>query len=944
MADMNLNEFLKKQSSNNFPNSIITHTRIPDPQYNIYAGKYYIPPELLPTFYDLYYKHVFINKNPERITETQNKICGPFVVDFDFRYDPEIINRQHSIQHIQDIIFEYLDQLKKYYIFDERPFHLFIFEKPDIYYDEKQNVKKDGIHMIIGIQVERSIQVLIREKMISILPEICNDLHFTKTCKWENVLDNGITAGTTNWQLYGSAKPKCQTYQLTQYYTINMDTNDNEFQIILHEKPTDFDLKTRFPELSVQYDKHPKFEMTEFGLEEYKKKQSTNVTLQSKPNRKISIKVIPSQIEYDEEDLKEETEQEKIQLKDITNQEILDKAIDIMIKNFERNQEYEAIEAHKFAQILPEKYYEPGSHNLNIKVAFALKHTDDKLFLSWVKVRSKAIDFNYDTIPELYQRWKKITNGKTDGVTKRSILYWAKTENFEQYEEIKSQTIDVYLEEAINTGTEYDFAKVLKQMYKDNYICINHKNQVWYKFKNHRWNTDTGVTLRNNISTELYKLIEKKQDHIANLMHQFNQTDDEEKLNYYKKKVTLIGIVKLKLKKTSDKNNIMRESSEIFYDADFDKKIDTNKYLLCFENGVIDFKTKTFRDGTPEDYISLSTKINYIPLSEVDQSIVEEINKFMEQLFPVEDLRNYMWDHLASSLIGTNKNHCFNLYHGTGSNGKSVLSDLMAQTLGDYKGLAPLSLLTEKRGKIGGTSDEILQLRGKRYVVTQEPSKFDKLNEGPMKELTGGDPIQARGLYKESIIFEPQFTLAVCTNNLFDIESNDDGTWRRIKKIDFISKFVDDIEEYNDETQYLFKKDPELKEKFPIWAPVFASILVDRAFKTDGIVKDCQTIIQASKKYRNNQDSIASYVSARIETTEDKTAKITNSNLVKDFKRWFIQEFGPNKIPKGKELYNYIEKRFKIPNISNCWYGIKFIDQEEYGDDIGYLSSLSSHT
>ena len=45
---------------------------------------------------------------------------------------------------------------------------------------------------------------------------------------------------------------------------------------------------------------------------------------------------------------------------------------------------------------------------------------------------------------------------------------------------------------------------------------------------------------------------------------------------------------------------------------------------------------------------------------------------------------------------------------------------------------------------------------------------------------------------KDCDSFEALFKLVVCTNNLFDVESNDDGTWRRIRKIDFISKFVDE--------------------------------------------------------------------------------------------------------------------------------------------------------
>ena len=82
-----------------------------------------------------------------------------------------------------------------------------------------------------------------------------------------------------------------------------------------------------------------------------------------------------------------------------------------------------------------------------------------------------------------------------------------------------------------------------------------------------------------------------------------------------------------------------------------------------------------------------------------------------------------------------------------------------------------------------------------------------KLNEGIMKELTGGDPIQARGLYCESETFYPQFKLVMCTNNLFDIESNDDGTWRRIRRVVYHSKFVDEnvLDQYTD-LPYVFPK------------------------------------------------------------------------------------------------------------------------------------------
>jgi hypothetical protein len=174
-----------------------------------------------------------------------------------------------------------------------------------------------------------------------------------------------------------------------------------------------------------------------------------------------------------------------------------------------------------------------------------------------------------------------------------------------------------------------------------------------------------------------------------------------------------------------------------------------------------------------------------------------------------------MWDHLAGSLIGENINQTFNIYLGNGSNGKSKITKLMSLVLGDYYGTVPIALITERRNGIGGTSSEVMNLKGVRYAVMQEPTKEVVLNDGVMKELTGGDPIVGRQLYKEAESFIPQFDLCVCTNILPLINSNDDGTWRRMKLVDFLSKFVSDGEQHTDDTKHVFPKDKSLKEKLP---------------------------------------------------------------------------------------------------------------------------------
>jgi P4 family phage/plasmid primase-like protien len=255
-----------------------------------------------------------------------------------------------------------------------------------------------------------------------------------------------------------------------------------------------------------------------------------------------------------------------------------------------------------------------------------------------------------------------------------------------------------------------------------------------------------------------------------------------------------LGDIVGRLAKTNDKKNIMTEAKELFFDPEFLSKLDTNPYLLCFENGVIDFKTKQFRKGYPDDYLSKTTKINYISISpQLHEPIINEINDFMYKLFPIKELHDYMWEHLASTLIGTSSNQTFNMYIGVGQNGKSVLISLMEMVLGEYKGDVPLSLVTDKRTKIGGLAPEMVALKGVRYAVMQEPSKGDRINEGVMKQITSGiDPIQARSPYMtQSITFIPQFKLVVCSNEFMEIKSQDHGTWRRIRVVDFMSLFVE---------------------------------------------------------------------------------------------------------------------------------------------------------
>jgi P4 family phage/plasmid primase-like protien len=307
----------------------------------------------------------------------------------------------------------------------------------------------------------------------------------------------------------------------------------------------------------------------------------------------------------------------------------------------------------------------------------------------------------------------------------------------------------------------------------------------------------------------------------------------------------------------------------------------------------------------------------------------------MDELFPDEELRRYMWEHLASTFIGTNDNQTFNIYTGSGCNGKSKLVELMSRCLGDYKATVPITLITQSRNCIGSTSPEIVALMGVRYAVMQEPSKGDTINEGIMKEITGGDPIQGRALFKDSVTFTPQFKLVVCTNVLFDINTNDDGTWRRIRICDFMSKFneapyenEDKFPKSNFPYQYLIDK--KIDEKFTLWAPVLASMLVNIVYETEGRVTDVKMVTSISDKYREGQDYLTEFAKEKVSRKRDKSIKKTE--IMEEFKKWYIMQYGRNNIPNGKEITDYMNKQYGKCNRGK-WYNVEINYEEDSDND-----------
>jgi P4 family phage/plasmid primase-like protien len=878
----------------------------------IYGGSYSIPDAEYPEFLERYKNDVLLPGESEYLTELQLD-TGAILVDLDFRFDYSTETRHYTKDHIDDLVGAYTEEIIRMYQLDaDSTYEIFVLEKNDVNRVREKNITKDGIHLVITIAAERRAQIALRNRMVPRLAEMWKaDIPITNS--WEEVLDEGIAKGVIGWQLYGSTKPGYEPYKLTHIYTVKYDETDSQPMIdcVSTESPEwNPDWNILLPKLSARCRTHPQFLYRTAFLKEVEKIQIKARHL-APPSSSSGLGDL-ALLEYDD----------VLRVRNATD-------LDDLVAQFlekHKTDKWDIVEAFWYAMSLPSSYYDAGSYTKWTKVAMALKNTNPSSFVLWVAFSARSPTFDWMNIHGLLDKWNSFGIRSEDCITSRSIAYWCKDDAPDEYRAIKLRCAEATMERIMGGyedidedakvdrrgTTDYDLAKVLHVLKGNEYKCVSITNNIWYRYEEPRWKKiDAGVDLRKSISTELRALYSKKSREYSDMRDNLPEDEDPRKVKKITKYYEKMQAVSARLGSTNDKKNIMKEAQELFYDSYFLEKLDANPYLTCFENGVVDFKQGVFRRATPEDHLSKCTKICYIPKSEQDPGIVEEIRDFMRKLFPDKEIHDYMWEHLAASMIGVLPNQTWNIYIGDGQNGKSMLIKAMEYVLGEYKGTLAINLLTDRRGKVGGAMPEVLSLKGLRLAVAQEPQKGDRINDGVVKQLTSGiDTIQARGLYMaQAEEFYPQFEMVLLTNYLMEIQSNDHGTWRRIRVVPFKSLFTDEPVDGDPEKPYQFKIDRSLEGRLSSWKEVLASMLVEIALVAMGKVSDCPMVMAASNEYRQSQDCIAEFIADKV--IEDASGYIMKTELVSEFKTWYETTYGRRGVPDIKEVQKYMDKKFK---------------------------------
>lgn len=311
---------------------------------------------------------------------------------------------------------------------------------------------------------------------------------------------------------------------------------------------------------------------------------------------------------------------------------------------------------------------------------------------------------------------------------------------------------------------------------------FRHSNKRgWYYWSKTHWKPDADKY----ISAAAKITVRKIQEEAAEWVNELAELDREDEANKSRIKIleALINAVFAwaLASESRSKQSAMIGLTETSLSIDIDVEIfDADPLLFNVKNGTIDLRTGELRPHRKDDYLT--------NLSPVIFDTHAECPLWLEFLADItngdQELIAYLQRAVGYSMTGLTEEHCLFLLHGIGRNGKSTFLEVVQAMLGVYSLPANMDMFLVKK-QDGGIPNDLASLHKTRMVTAVESDDGKRLSEAKIKQITGGDTITARFLHKEFFSFKPQFKIWLATNHLPVITGQDEGIWRRIKRVPF---------------------------------------------------------------------------------------------------------------------------------------------------------------
>lgn len=526
-----------------------------------------------------------------------------------------------------------------------------------------------------------------------------------------------------------------------------------------------------------------------------------------------------------------------------------------------------------------------------------------------------------------------------------TLYYYAKMDNIDLYSKIISgSTFKILYDnitDIIMDGRlqNYTIANILTIHFKGRFkfsTPMGGRTGHWYEFilsgdkysnydqvfKWKKWEkTYDCPPMDNYISTSLFSLVRDHARIFQKRLQEFRNDPDKEKyvVSHYEKLYNNLKESGRMCLNHKFKYDCVQQAKFGFIDTKFADILDQAEEtwtILGVANGIIRLGKKTEFIGTYHPYpISRYTPIIYKPYDPHAQATTE-VYVTLRGMFPDDesDSFEYLMYYMAASLDFGIKDALFMLIVGTGGNGKTTLMNMLTNILGlvgdhGYAAKIPAQLWMVPLKGSEAASPTLADLQFARFAFSSEFPENARLILTVMKELAGAEYIRARRLYENGVTFMVKCLFILLSNYEFEIDGNDDGTWRRIVRLGLKMKFVPEGK-FDSEDKYQRISDPNIQKdwsKNPITLSAFLSILIHFYEKLQVLYKgDLNNvprdhILQDTEAFRNNQDKINYFISHKVVKCSNDEIKMQAQDLSFHYCTWHTQQYGRSAEKRGLE-------------------------------------------
>jgi putative DNA primase/helicase len=380
-------------------------------------------------------------------------------------------------------------------------------------------------------------------------------------------------------------------------------------------------------------------------------------------------------------------------------------------------------------------------------------------------------------------------------------------------------------------------------------------SRSWYYYDGQKWNRDNEGAVKRMTDETISSMRRDFDFYMRNVPKDIHADDYEKMFMKHLKSMRSNKSKTAMIKETEHKCPVVP--------GDFDR----HRHLINTPDGIFDVRTNQLYKSDPLKYLTRITGADYRENAGEPASWLN----FLNDIFSGDkELIQFIQKAAGYSLTGETGEDCAFFCYGTGRNGKSTFLSVLSSVFGEYAAnIQPETIMDRKNSS--STSD-LARLKGARFVTSSEPNEGIRLNEGLLKQLTGGDTVTASRKYEDEFEFMPEFKIWMSTNHKPVIRGTDTGIWSRIRLIPFTVRIPEE------------KIDRDLKTKLLKESSAILKWVLDGCalWQKEGL-KPPKSVEEATKEYRSEMDVIQSFLS---ECGEVGGGEVKAGELYKSYVKW----------------------------------------------------------